>query len=162
MYHHINGLVVEKTPAFAVVEAGGVGYFIRITSETFKKLPAVNCECRLFLYLSVREDAHELFGFATREEKLLFLDLDKVKGVGPQHALSILSSAPVEELHRAITAGDIKTLTRAKGVGKKLAQRIVLELKGELSLSDETYCACLLYTSPSPRDRTRSRMPSSA
>jgi Holliday junction DNA helicase RuvA len=138
VYHHLNGQLVEKTPACAVVEASGVGYQIRIGAETYKKLPAPGSSCKLFLYLSVRDDALELFGFATREERRLFLELTKVKGVGPQHALAILSSAPLEELHRAITAGDVKALTRAKGIGNKIAQRVVLELKGELALEDES------------------------
>jgi len=129
--------MVEKTPAQVVIEAGGMGYLVRITAETFRRLPDTGAQCHLFLYHVVREDAMELFGFCTKEERQLFLNLMKVKGVGPHHALSVLSSAPLEEIYRAITAGDIKTLCRAKRVGKKLAQRIVLELKGELLL-DET------------------------
>ncbi|MBN1808736.1 MAG: Holliday junction branch migration protein RuvA [Planctomycetes bacterium] len=129
--------MVEKNPSRAVIEAGGVGYTVRITSETYAKLPMVGEACFVFLYLAVREDAMELFGFTSREERKLFLDLVKVKGVGPQHGLAILSSAPANEIFRAITAGDVKGLTRAKGVGTKLAQRIVLELKGELALEEE-------------------------
>ena len=133
MYEHIKGLLSAKSPAHAVVEAGGIGYYIRIPANTYHQLPEVGSPCTLFLALVVRDDALDLYGFATQDEKRLFTELTRVNGVGPQSALSILSALAVRDFLRAVEAGDVKSICLARGVGRKLAQRVILELKGALA-----------------------------
>lgn len=119
------------TSSIAVVECGGVGYNCQTTINTLKTLK-LNTEVMLYTYLNIREDAAELFGFATRTELDTFKTLISVSGVGPKAGLSILSELSPEQVAMAIASDDIKTITRAQGIGKKIAQRIVLELKDKL------------------------------
>ena len=135
MFYYLNGTVTLLDAGLAVVECGGVGYACRTTSYTLSGLK-VNQPARLLTYLSVREDAVELFGFATREEKRLFELLLGVSGVGPKAALSLLSSVPPDQLTLAVMTGNEKALTVAPGVGKKMAQRVLLELKDKLGVED--------------------------
>ena len=136
MFYYLNGIVTVLDAGLAVVECGGVGYACRTTSHTLSGLK-LNQPARLLTYLSVREDAVELFGFATREEKRLFELLLGVSGVGPKAALSLLSSLPPDQLTLAVMTGNEKALTVAPGVGKKMAQRVILELKDKLGASLE-------------------------
>lgn len=122
------------TSTSAVVECGGVGYNCQTTVNTLKKL-RLGDETALYTYLNVREDAMELFGFATKTELETFKTLIGVSGVGPKAGLAILSELNPEQVAMAIATDDIKTITRAQGIGKKIAQRIVLELKDKLSKS---------------------------
>lgn len=138
MYNHIKGVLSTKSPAHAVVEAGGIGYYIRIPANTYRRLPEAGEECMLFLELVVRDDALDLYGFATSDEKRLFTELTRVNGVGPQSALAILSALAVKDFLRAVEAGDIKSICMARGVGRKLAQRVILELKGALAMEEES------------------------
>ena len=131
MYYYLNGTVTLMEEGLAVVECGGVGYACRTTTHTLSQL-RLKEQARLWTYLSVREDAMELFGFATREEKRLFEMLLGVSGVGPKAALSLLSTVPPDQLTLAVMTGNEKTLTAAPGVGKKMAQRVLLELKDKL------------------------------
>lgn len=136
MYAFIEGQVCEKTSGELVLLAGGVGYRIACSMNTLQAAPAVGETMRCHTILSVREDAMELFGFATKEEKGMFQSLTSISGVGPKLALAILGSMPLKELNLAILLGDITALSRAPGVGKKTAQRIALELKDKISQAD--------------------------
>ena len=129
MYDHVRGRLVRRTPARAVVEAGGVGYDLAIPLSTYDRLPSEGAEVRLFTTLVVREDALRLFGFATEEERAFFTTLQSVSGVGPAVALGIVSSVPFAEFRAAVAAGDAQRLRRVRGVGKKLSERLVVELR---------------------------------
>ncbi len=132
MYAFIEGQVVEKTNNTIVLLAGGVGYLLNCSMSTATAAPKTGEVMRCHTWLSVREDAMELFGFASKEEKNLFLALIGVTGVGPKMALALLSTLTAADLRLAILMDDDKSLTKAPGVGKKLAQRITLELKDKL------------------------------
>ena len=136
MYAFIEGQVCEKGTNEIVLLAGGVGYRIAVSMTTLQSVPAVGEKMRCHTILSVREDAMELYGFASREEKQMFQSLTSISGVGSKMALSILGSMPLKELNLAILLGDITALSRAPGVGKKTAQRIALELKDKVSQAD--------------------------
>ena len=136
MYAFIEGQVCEKTNNTLVLMAGGVGYQISCSMNTLQAAPMTGETMRCFTWLSVREDAMELFGFATQEEKQLFLSLTSVSGVGPKMALGLLGSMPLRDLNLAILLGDVTALSRAPGIGKKTAQRIALELKDKISQAD--------------------------
>lgn len=136
MYAFIEGQVCEKTTNTLVLLAGGVGYQLTCSMNTVQAAPITGETMRCYTWLSVREDAMELFGFATQEEKHLFLLLTSVSGVGPRMALGLLGSMPVRELHMAILLGDAAALSRAPGIGKKTAQRIALELKDKIGQPD--------------------------
>lgn len=132
MFYYISGLVAHIQPYMAVIDCGGVGYACRTTSHTLAAIRQGD-KAKLFTHLNVREDAMELYGFATAEELNLFEQLISVSGVGPKAALSILSSNTPANLALSIITGDEKALTCAQGVGKKIAQRIILELKDKLA-----------------------------
>lgn len=136
MYAFIEGKVCEKNAGELILLAGGVGYQINCSMNTLAAAPALGGTMRCYTYLSVREDAMELFGFASREEKRMFLSLTGVSGVGPKMALALLGSMPLKELNLAILLGDVTALSRAPGIGKKTAQRIALELKDKVSQED--------------------------
>lgn len=132
----LEGTLVEKAPGTAVILAGGVGYAISIPLSTFDVLPATGETARVFTYLHVREDALLLFGFGTREERSTFEKMIAISGIGPKLALAILSSMPPSELVVAIETGQTGRLNKISGVGKKTAERLVLELKGKLGEVD--------------------------
>ena len=132
MIAHLRGRLFAKQPGQAIVEAGGVGYDVTISVPTFTSLPAEGAEVSLYIYTHVREDALALFGFMERNEKRLFERLITVSGVGPKLAITILSGLNPERTVEAIRAQDHATLTRIPGVGKKLAERLVVELKEKL------------------------------
>ena len=134
MIYSVRGKLVHTTPSGAVVECGGVGYHCQTTVNTLKNLK-LNTEVTLYTYLNVREDAMELFGFATTAELEAFKTLISVSGVGPKAGLAVLSVMTAEQVAMAIATDDIKSITRAPGIGKKIAQRIVLELKDKLSVT---------------------------
>lgn len=128
----MKGTVALLEPGLAVLDCGGVGYACKTTNYTLGGLQ-MGKPATLYTHLSVREDGVELYGFATREEKRLFLQLISVSGVGPKAALSILSTTPPSQLALSIITEDVKTLMMAPGIGKKSAQRIVLELRDKLA-----------------------------
>ncbi len=132
MFYSLRGKLIHTEPGAAVVECGGVGFLCQTTMNTLRSLPALGQETTLFTHLNVREDAMDLFGFAGKAELACFRTLTGVSSVGPKVALSILSSLAPEQLAIAVSNNDYKSLTRAKGVGPKLAQRIVLELKDKV------------------------------
>ncbi len=140
MYYSVRGEVINLGSGVAVIECGGVGYKCFTTMNTQKNL-SVGSEAKLYTYLSVREDAMELFGFYTEEEKNAYMNLIGVSGVGPKVGLAILSALTPSQVSMAIASGDIKTITMAQGVGKKLAQRIVLELKDKFNFGSDVEVA---------------------
>ena len=132
MIAYIRGTLAEKTPTRTVIEAAGVGYELFIPISTYEKLPREGAEAKLLAYHCVREDDEVLFGFATMNEREMFAKLTGVSGVGPKIALAILSGASVGELALAIASGDAKRLSSVKGVGKKTAEKICVELKDKV------------------------------
>ena len=133
MIAYIRGMLVEKEPTRAVIEAGGVGYELLIPLSTYEKLPRTGSEARLLAYHCVREDDEILFGFATDDEKAMFAKLTSVSGVGSKIALAILSGSSIAELSLSIAGGDFKRISAIKGVGKKTAEKICVELKDKVS-----------------------------
>jgi len=132
MIGRINGKLVEKHPPQIVVNVNGVGYELDVPMSTFYQLPANGGEVSLFTHLLVREDAHQLFGFATEPERLAFRQLIKVSGVGARTALAVLSGLSVGDLRAAVSAQDGGRLTKIPGIGKKTAERLLLELRDKL------------------------------
>ena len=120
MYYYVNGTVAEIDAGLAVIDCSGVGYACATTNYTLSQLKK-GAPAKLYTYLNVREDAMELFGFATREEKKLYEKLRSVSGIGPRTALNMLSSMTVRDLSIAIVTGDVNAISRAQGVGKKTA-----------------------------------------
>lgn len=136
MYAYIEGTVADKSATTLVIDVGGVGYEIRSTSSALSISPARGETMRVYTYLNVLQDNVELLGFASLEEKSMFMRLTGVSGIGSRSAFSILGSMPLKELTLAIMTGDIAMLSRAPGVGKKTAQRLALELKDKVSADD--------------------------
>ena len=136
MYAFITGIIEEKGENVVVVNCNGVGYEIFASTNTLNALPQVGEVSTIYTYLHVREDAFALFGFATKEEKSLFLELITVSGIGAKSAIQVLSGTTLNSLLTAIITGDVKLISSIKGIGKKTAERIVLELKGKLGDSN--------------------------
>jgi len=132
MIAHLRGKLISKHPNQAIVEAAGVGYDVSITIPTFSELPGLGAEVALFIHTHVREDSLALFGFLRAEEKQLFEKLISVSGIGPKLAITILSGMPAETMVASIKGNNIAALTRIPGIGKKTAERMVLELRDKL------------------------------
>src|SRR5690349_12333760 len=131
MINHLHGKLVEKNPAYVIIECGGVGYFVNISLTTYAAIPEKE-DCRIYTHLQINEDAHTLFGFADEEERKLFKNLISVGGVGASTARMILSSMSPTEIVNCIVSGDSGRLKSVKGIGEKTAQRMILELKDKL------------------------------
>lgn len=131
MYAYIDGRLVFKCPAYVILEAGGIGYQINISLNTYSKLP-VEERCKLYIWQHVKEDAHTFYGFIDEGEKRLFLHLISVSGIGPGTGRMVLSSVTPEEIQSAIVKGDVALIQKIKGIGPKSAQRIILELQDKL------------------------------
>ena len=138
MFAHFDGIVAEKNPDSIVLDVNGVGYLLMVSGATLQMAPAVGERMKLYSVLNVREDAMELFGFYSREEKAMYERLKGVNGVGSRTALQILSAMSVRDLSIALVSGDANALTRVPGIGKKTAQRLVLELKDKVDDSQLT------------------------
>lgn len=136
MYSYIKGILTDMEEDLVVVEAGGIGYNIYTTGQTFRLLPAIGHEVKLYTYLNVREDAMILYGFLTKDDLRVFRLLIGVNGIGPKGALAILSVMTTDDLRFAVLADDAKAIAKAPGIGAKTAQRVILELKDKLSLED--------------------------
>lgn len=132
MIAHLRGILLEKHPNQAIVEAGGVGYDVTIPVSTYTALAAAGTEVALRIHTQVREDAIALFGFTTVQEKVLFEKLISVSGIGPKLAITVLSGIQWPDLVRIIRGGDVPLLVRVPGIGKKTAERIILELRDKL------------------------------
>lgn len=137
MIGRIAGRLLEKNPPEVLVEAGGVGYEIDVPMSTFYNLPSTGEPVSLLTHLVVREDAHQLFGFLTAAERQAFRQLIRISGVGSRTALAVLSGMSVGELAQAVTLQEAGRLTRIPGIGKKTAERLLLELKGKLGAALE-------------------------
>ena len=132
MIGRLRGVIIEKQPPELVLDVQGVGYELSAPMSTFFDLPAVNDEVTLFTHMVVREDAQLLYGFASERERLLFRSLLKVNGVGAKLALTILSGSDVDTFARSVQDGDTASLTRLPGVGKKTAERLIVEMRDRL------------------------------
>jgi Holliday junction DNA helicase RuvA len=132
MIGRIEGRLLEKNPPSILVDVNGVGYEVDVPMSTFYQLPALSERVVLLTHLAVREDAHQLYGFATAEERAAFRELIRISGIGARTALALLSGLSVAELAQAITLQETAWLTRVPGIGKKTAERLLLELKGKL------------------------------
>ncbi|HEX7047013.1 MAG TPA: Holliday junction branch migration protein RuvA [Gammaproteobacteria bacterium] len=132
MIGFLRGRIVAKQPPVLLMDVGGVGYEVEAPMSTFYELPEIGNDVTLHTHLVVREDAHLLFAFASESERWLFRQLIKVSGVGARVALTILSGASVEQFARAVQEGDAASLTRLPGIGKKTAERLIVEMKDRL------------------------------
>ncbi len=131
MIDYIKGILAEKSPSRAVIEAAGVGYEMGIPLSTYEKLPNINEQTKLFTHYHVREDAHKLFGFRTVDERMVFRELIAVSQIGPKVGLSVLSGVSVADIAHSVSLGDDSRLRSVPGIGPKTAQRLVMELKGK-------------------------------
>ena len=138
MIGSLRGRISSKTPPQLTVEVGGVGYDLEAPMSTFFHLPAVGQDVRLLTHFVVREDAQLLFGFATDEERRLFRSLLKVSGIGPKIALALLSGMSVEAFAMCVQNQDVAALVKVPGIGRKTAERMIVELRDKLSASDST------------------------
>lgn len=136
MYYYLKGKLAVKGENYVVADVNGIGYMVYTSLNDIEKIGSVGTDIKLYTYLNVREDAMELYGFITEEEKKMFLRLISVSGVGPKAGLAILSVAPAQKIAAAIVRGDAKTLTKAQGIGPKVAQRIILELKDKIDVAE--------------------------
>ncbi len=136
MYEYIKGKITELTPAYAIIDNNGIGYFIHISLNSFSQLQGKE-ECKLYLHQSIREDAHVLFGFSKVNEREMFRLLISVSGVGSNTARMMLSSMPAPEVKRAILDEDVNKLKSIKGIGAKSAQRIIVDLKDKVTVESE-------------------------
>ncbi len=144
MYNYIKGKLIESGENYVVVESGNIGYELNVSANTAAELSAAEGEVKIYCFLSVREDDMSLFGFATKQEKSMFVKLVSVSGVGPKLALTVLSGMTAGQFAAAVVKGDVTALSKTKGVGKKTAERIVLELKDKVNkdyTSEETVSA---------------------
>ena len=137
MISFLEGRVAEKGPGRVVLAVGGVGYDVAVPAHTLAQLPPQGKPARLFTRLQVKDDGMVLYGFASQDERVLFDQLITVTGVGPKVAMAILSSMPADALRRAIATGDVAALTAIPGVGKKVAGRVILDLKDQLGLAGQ-------------------------
>lgn len=131
----LAGLLLEKTPPFVVLDCAGVGYELEVPMSTFYQLPELGEKLTLLTHMVVREDAQLLYGFASKQEKDTFRQLLKINGVGAKSALAILSGMSIDDLTEAVANQDVALMTRVPGVGKKTAERLLLELKGKFDVS---------------------------
>ena len=136
MITFLEGIVEEKQPACAVVNVGGVGYEVIISLNTFDRLPVTGGKVRILTYDHVREDGHVLYGFVTDDERKVFTQLLSVSGIGPKTALAVLSGMGVRELKVALKAADVKRLSSISGIGKKTAERMVVELRDKIGAGE--------------------------
>ena len=133
MYSYIKGKITEIGESYIVVEAGGIGYELSVSANAMSEFAVCDGEVKVYCYLSVREDGVSLFGFSSEREKAMFLKLVAVSGVGPKLALTVLGGMTTEQFAAAVIVSDIKALSKIKGVGKKTAERIALELRDKVS-----------------------------
>lgn len=136
MIAFVRGIVEDLTEENVVVDVGGIGYNVKISAGTAALLPGVGQEVKLYTYTSVREDSFQLFGFLTRDELDIFKLLITVNGIGPKGGLSVLSVMGADDIRFAVISGDVKMIAKAPGIGKKTAERVILDLKDKISLED--------------------------
>jgi holliday junction DNA helicase RuvA len=129
MIQYLKGTLTHKSPMLAVIETGGIGWEIKIPVSTYEVLPAINSEYSLYTYLSISQDDVRIYGFASEAERVLFQILTKISGIGPKIAISVLSTLTVPAFVKSVRSGEEAMLTRVPGIGKKSAQRMIVELK---------------------------------
>jgi Holliday junction DNA helicase RuvA len=152
MITFLEGILVEAYPTHVVLNVHGVGYHVAMPLSSYDRLPAVGTRFQLLTHLQIREDAHVLFGFATAQERDLFrLLINHVSGIGPKTALDVLSGVSVSSFKAAVVAGDSKSLSQVKGIGKKTAERIIVELRDKVGVSAAWEAASASH-SPAPRE----------
>ena len=137
MFYSLEGTIIQKTEKFVILENQGFGFRIFVSRESLEKMPKVGEKAKFYLHLHLKEDAAELYGFLTKEELEFFELLISISGIGPKSALGLLSLSSVDNLKSAIIAGKTEFLNRAPGIGRKTAERIILELKSKLISGDE-------------------------
>lgn len=133
MITYLNGTLVEKQPTRVVIDVAGVGYEVFIPLSSYDRLPSTGAGCKILIYDHVREDVHLLYGFMAEAERDMFLMLLDISGIGPKMAMTVLSGLSVREIRAAVVGGDIKRLSSISGIGKKTAERIVVELKHKIT-----------------------------
>jgi len=158
MIGRITGKLVLKQPPLLLVDVGGVGYELEAPMSTFYKLPATGEGVSLHTHLTVREDAHLLFAFATSTEKALFRELIKISGVGPKLALAILSGVSVEDFWETVRNSDVLRLTKLPGIGKKTAERLVVEMRDKAGGAAELSPTAVAALSTAPLQEARSAL----
>jgi Holliday junction DNA helicase RuvA len=158
MIGRLAGTLLEKHPPTVVVDVGGVGYEVDVPMSTFYNLPAVGERVALLTHLAVREDAHQLYGFASGAERHAFRELIRISGIGARTALAVLSGMSVDELAQAVALQEGGRLTRVPGIGKKTAERLLLELKGRLAPALETAGAAAAPAGDATADILRALM----
>lgn len=136
MYHYLSGKLVEKMPFAVIIDVNGVGYHVNVPLSTHESLPSLGQSVKVLTYFVVREDAQALYGFLTEEERDLFKMLLSISGIGPKMALTALSGMTIAELKRAIVDGALHVLTAIPGIGRKTAERIIIELREKVVLDD--------------------------
>ncbi len=136
MITFLHGKIVEKKPTRIVLDVGGIGYEVHIPLSSYDCMPPVEGMCHILTYDCVREDSHQLFGFMTDAERQMFVMLMSVSGIGPRLAMSVLSGITVKEIKMAVVGGDVKRLSSVSGIGKKTAERMVVELKHKIGEAD--------------------------
>ena len=138
MYQYLSGHLAEKTPEAVVLDVGGVGYWVQIPASTQASLPEIGAPLHLWIHFTVREDAHTLYGFAAEEERRVFRRLITVSGIGPKMAMQVLSGTSLPDFRRAVIENDIAVLTGISGVGRKTAERMVVELREKLLIEEKS------------------------
>jgi holliday junction DNA helicase RuvA len=138
MIARLNGILIEKSPPQVIVDCNGVGYEVEVPMSTFYNLPEIGVKIQLLIHFVVREDAQLLYGFGSEQEKSTFKQLLKVNGIGAKSALSILSGVSIDDLVEAVNRQEVGMLTRIPGIGKKTAERLLLELKDKFAITGST------------------------
>lgn len=138
MISFLNGIADEAAPDHAIIDVGGVGFYVNISPDTYERFPDSGEPVKIYTYMSVKEDGMSLYGFLSKDELAMFKLLISVSGIGPKGGLSVLSALGTDDLRFAIMSGDSKTLAKAPGIGKKTAERLVLELHDKISNDDIT------------------------
>lgn len=156
MIGNIRGIILEKQPPEVLIEAGGVGYEVQVPMTSFYELPEIGQEANLCIHFVVREDAQLLFGFANKRERAVFRELIKASGVGPKLALTILSGMNAQQFMQCVSLEDVTGLTKLPGVGKKTAERLVIEMRDRLSklAKDQGYAETVHLTPDLPVENT--------
>jgi Holliday junction DNA helicase RuvA len=155
MITQLRGLLIHALPTQAIIDVQGIGYEVLIPMSTYDKLPAPDQPCTLLTHLIVREDAHLLYGFATADERDLFrLLIHNVSGIGPRTALQILNALSTEQFRTAVIQGDSALITKIKGIGKKTAERIIIELRDKVGISATWQASAASQRTPADRAST--------
>lgn len=150
MIAFVNGIVEEITEENVILNVNDIGYNIKISADTASRLPALGKKVKLYTYTGVREDAIALYGFLSQDALRLFRQCITVSGIGPKGGLALLSAMDADSLRFAILSGDVKAISRAPGIGKKTAERLILDLKGKISLDDTAFGAASTGQDASP------------